>query len=85
MRWGGGFVDEDEDEVKVLVYSASILTPANPKDLKEAFGMMIDEITAQAEGVVIDWGTAVVQSVQAVSQEQQELVILQMGVEGIGL
>lgn len=76
---------EDSDGVKVLVYSASILTPANPRDLKEAFGMMIDEVIAQAEGVVLDWGTVVVQSVQAITHEQQELVILQMGVEGIGI
>lgn len=75
---------DDADEIKGIEFYASVLTPATPQDLKEAFGMMIDEVIAQAEGVVIDWGSVIAQTSRALTAEHQELIVLQMGVEGIG-
>lgn len=80
---------EDSDGMKAdngndSMFMAYVLSPADPENMRIAFGMLIDKVVDTASDAIIDWGTAQFATQRAISDATgQELLYFMMGVRAI--
>lgn len=56
-------------------YLASMLSPADPMNLKRAFDMLIDGLIEKTDGDILDWGTLEMETQRILNPETgQELI-----------